>query len=49
VGRIRQGEHIFVQDDMTSDDDVLGGEVKTAIPLLVRGVAKEEASSEARR
>jgi hypothetical protein len=30
---------------MTRDDDVMGGEVKTAIPLVVRGVAKEETMS----
>jgi hypothetical protein len=30
---------------MTGDDDAMGGEVKTVIPLVVRGVGKEEASS----
>jgi hypothetical protein len=27
---------------MTRDDNAMGGEVKTAIPLVVRRVAKEE-------
>jgi hypothetical protein len=31
------------------DDDAVGGEVQTPIPLVVRGVAKEEAASGARR
>jgi hypothetical protein len=34
---------------MTRDDDAMGGEVKTAIPLVVRRVAKEEAVSGAGR
>jgi hypothetical protein len=34
---------------MTGDDDAVGGEVNTVIPLVVRGVAKEEAAGGARR
>jgi hypothetical protein len=34
---------------VTRDDDAVGGEVQTPIPLVVRGVAKEEAASGARR
>jgi hypothetical protein len=34
---------------VTRDDDAVGGEVKTPIPLMVRGVAKEKATSGARR
>jgi hypothetical protein len=34
---------------MTRDDDAVGGEVQTPVPLVVRGVAKEEAASGARR
>jgi hypothetical protein len=34
---------------MTRDDDAVGGEVQTLIPLVVRGVAEEEAASGARR
>jgi hypothetical protein len=33
---------------MTRDEDVVGDEVKTVIPLVVRGVTKEEAASGAR-
>jgi hypothetical protein len=34
---------------VTRDDDAVGGEVQTLIPLVVRGVAEEEAASGARR
>jgi hypothetical protein len=34
---------------MTRDDDAMGDEVKTAIPLVVGGVTKEEAASGVRR
>jgi hypothetical protein len=34
---------------VTRDDDAVGGEVQTPIPLVVRGVAEEEAASESRR
>jgi hypothetical protein len=44
-----KGKHIFVEDDVTRDDDAVGGEVQTPIPLVVRGVAEEEAASGARR
>jgi hypothetical protein len=44
-GGANKGKHIFVEDDMTRDDDAMGGEVKTVIPLVVRRVAKEEATS----
>jgi hypothetical protein len=44
-----KGKHIFVEDDVTRDDDAVGGEVQTPIPLMVRGVAKEEAAGGARR
>jgi hypothetical protein len=44
-----KGKHIFVEDDVTRDDDAVGGEVQTPIPLVVGGVAEEEAASGARR
>jgi hypothetical protein len=44
-----KGKHIFVEDDMTRDDDAMEGEIKTVIPLVVRRVAKEEAASGAGR
>jgi hypothetical protein len=34
---------------VTRNDDAVGGEVQTAIPLMVRGVAKEEAAGGVRR
>jgi hypothetical protein len=48
-GGANKGKHIFVENDVMRDDDAVGDEVKTAIPLVVRGVAKEEAASGARR
>ena len=35
--------------DVTGNDDAIGGEVKTVIPLVVRGVTKEEVGSGAKR
>jgi hypothetical protein len=35
MGRSQQGKHIFIEYDMTGDDDAMGGEVKTTIPLVV--------------
>jgi hypothetical protein len=40
-GGASKGKHIFVKEDMTRDDDAVGGEVQTPVPLVVRGVAKE--------
>ena len=40
-GGVSKGKHIFVEDDVTRDDDAVGGKVQTPIPLVVRGVAKE--------
>ena len=40
-GGTGKGKHIFVEDDMTRDDDAVGGEVQAPIPLVVRGVAEE--------
>jgi hypothetical protein len=47
-GGANKGKHIFIKNDVTRDDAV-GGEVKIVIPLVVRGVAKEEATSGARK
>jgi hypothetical protein len=44
-GESSKGKHIFAKDDMTRDDDAMGGEVKPVIPLVVRRVAKKEAAS----
>jgi hypothetical protein len=48
-GGASKGKHIFVENDVTGDDDAMGGEIKTMIPLVVRRVAKEEAASGAWR
>jgi hypothetical protein len=40
-GGASKGKHIFVEDDMTRDDDAVRGEVQTPVPLVVRRVAKE--------
>jgi hypothetical protein len=37
------------KNDVTRDQDAVGDEVKTAIPLVVRGVIEEEAASGAKR
>jgi hypothetical protein len=47
-GGANKGKHIFIKNDVTRDDAV-GGEVKIVIPLMVKGVAKEEATSGARK
>jgi hypothetical protein len=48
-GGASKGKHIIVEDDVTGDDDAMGGEVKTTIPLVAMGVAREEAASGAGR
>jgi hypothetical protein len=48
-GGASKGKHIFIENDVMGDDDAMGGEVKTTIPLVVRRVAKEEAASGAWR
>jgi hypothetical protein len=40
-GGASKGKHIFIEDDMTRDDDAVGGEVQTPVPLVVRRVAEE--------
>jgi hypothetical protein len=34
-GGASKGKHIFVEDDVMRDDDAVGDEVKTMIPLMV--------------
>jgi hypothetical protein len=47
-GGASEGKHIFVKNDVTRDEYAVGGEVKTTIPLVVRGVTEEDAVSGAR-
>jgi hypothetical protein len=44
-GGANKRKHIFVENHMTRDEYEVGDEVKTAIPLVVRGVTEEEATS----
>jgi hypothetical protein len=48
-GGVGKGKNIFVEDDVTRDDDAMGCEIKAAIPLVIGGVAKEEVTSGAWR
>jgi hypothetical protein len=48
-GRASKEKHIFDENDTTRDDNEMEAEAKTAIPLVARGVAKEEATSGAWR
>jgi hypothetical protein len=48
-GGANKGKHIIVKDDVTRDDNAVGGEVQKSIPLVVWGVAKEDAAGGARR
>jgi hypothetical protein len=48
-GGVSKGKHIFVENNVTRDEYAVGDEVKTVIPLVVRGVTEEEAGSGARR
>jgi hypothetical protein len=48
-GGANKGKHIFVEDGVSRDDDVVGDKVNTVIPLVVKGVAKEDAASGVRR
>jgi hypothetical protein len=36
VGRSQQGKHIFIENNMTRDEDAVGDEVNTTIPLVIR-------------
>jgi hypothetical protein len=47
-GRGGKREIRLVENDVTRDEDSVGGEVKTLIPLLVGGVTEEDTASGAR-
>jgi hypothetical protein len=44
-GRRGKGEIQLVEDDVTRDEDSVGREVKTPVPLTVGGVAEEDTAS----
>jgi hypothetical protein len=44
-GRGGKGEIRLVENDVMRDEDSLGGEVETSIPLMVRGVSEEDTAS----
>jgi hypothetical protein len=48
-GGASKGKHIMVEKNVTRDDYAVGDEIKTTIPLVVKGVTEEEAASGAER
>jgi hypothetical protein len=44
-GRGGKGEIRLVENDVTRDEDSVGGEVETPIPLMVGGVSDEDTAS----
>jgi hypothetical protein len=48
-GGASKGKHIFFENDVTRDEYAVGGEVKTLIPFMFRGVTEEKVASGARR
>jgi hypothetical protein len=47
-GGANKGKHIFVENNVMRDEYAVGDEVKTVIPLVVRGVTEQETTSRAR-
>jgi len=47
-GLSRQWKGVFIKDNMSRDDDAIRLEVKTAVPFVIRRIAKEDAQSGAR-
>lgn len=48
-GKLSKGQGGFIKNNMSGDDESVGGEVETAIPLVIGGISKEDAKSGARR
>jgi hypothetical protein len=48
-GGASKGKHIFIEDNVMRAEYAVEDEVKTVIPLVVRGVTEEEAASGAGR
>ena len=44
-GGASKRKHIFVENNVMRDEYAVGDEVKTTIPLMVRGVPEDEAVS----
>jgi len=47
-GLSRHRKGVFIKDNMSRDDDTIRLEAKTAVPFVIRGIAKENAQSGAR-
>ena len=47
-GLSRHRKGVFIKDNMSRDDDTIRLEVKTAVPFVIRRIAKEDAQSGAR-
>jgi hypothetical protein len=41
MGRGKEGEICLIKNNVSRDDDVVGGEIKTPVTFVVSGVSKE--------
>jgi hypothetical protein len=48
MGRGRDGEICLIKNNVSRDDDVVGGEIKTPVTFVVSGVSEENTSGEPR-
>jgi hypothetical protein len=44
MGRGREGEICLIKNNMSRDDDIVGGEIKTPVTFMVSGVSEENTS-----
>jgi hypothetical protein len=44
-GGASNGKHIFVENNLTRDENAVGDKENTVIPFVVKGVTEEEAAS----
>jgi hypothetical protein len=44
MGRGREGKIYLIKDNMSGDDDVVGGEIKTLLTFVVSRVSEENTS-----
>jgi hypothetical protein len=42
VGRGSEGKDYFIKNNMLEDDNVVSGEIKTLITLVINGVSEED-------